>query len=136
VTAAPPNSLPNPSPESSATIPRTLHGEGALSEVLSHLDNASLLKIAKSRGINVSQESLLKPGTANNLLIQKIVNNFSPGDLQEFGSRYLESSRFQHQFPAQMTPEAWNVIALQNFFPEIKIPLAQLRRAAIAAQGR
>jgi hypothetical protein len=35
-----------------------------------------------------------------------------------------------------MTPEAWNVIALQNFFPEIKIPLAQLCRVAIAAQGR
>jgi hypothetical protein len=133
VAASPANTLPNPSPEAAATIPRTLSGESALGQVLSRLDNASLLRIAKSRGINVSQESLLKPGTGNNLLIRKISNDFSPDELQEFGARYLENSRFQHQFPSDMSPEHWSVIALQSYFPDVKVPLAALRRAALAA---
>ncbi len=118
---------------SGAGLPRTLSGESALGQVLSRLDNASLLRIARSRAINVSQESLLKPGTANNLLINKIANDFSPDELQEFAARHLEASRFQHQFPSDMTPENWSVIALQHYFPSIKLPLTALRRAALAA---
>ena len=98
-TTAPPSTLPNPSPEASATIPRTLHGEGALSEVLSHLDQPSLLKIAKSRGINVTQESLLKPGTANNLLIRKIVNNFSPATYRNLDRATWKAPDSNTSFP-------------------------------------
>ena len=124
VTPSAASTLPNPSPEAAATIPRTLSGESALGQVLSRLDNASLLRIAKSRGINVSQESLLKPGTANNL------------ELQEFGARYLENSRFQHQFSSQMTPEAWSTIATQTYFPQVRLPqtvLARTQKAMSAA---
>jgi hypothetical protein len=126
------NTLQNPSSAAAATIPRTLSGESALSQILSRLDNASLLRIARSRGIDVRQESLLKPGTANNLLINKIANDFSPDELQEFGARYLENSRFQHQFSNQMTPEAWSTVAMKSYFPDVKIPQTVLGRTAKA----
>lgn len=132
---APTNGLPNPSPEAAATIPRTLSGEGALAEVLTRLDNQSLMKIAKSRGISIAQEAQLKPGVANNLLIRKISADFSPDELSEFRSKYLETNRYQHEFPATMTPESWSTIALTNYFPNVRVPLTALRRAAIAAQG-
>jgi len=109
-----------------------MSGESALGQVLSRLDNASLLRIARSRGINVSQEALLKPGTANNLLINKIVNDFSPDELQEFGAQYLETSRFQHQFSSRMTPEAWSAVAMKTYFPDVKIPQTVLGRTRTA----
>jgi hypothetical protein len=128
VAPSPTSTLPNPSSAAAATIPRTLSGDSALSQILSRLDNASLLRIARSRGIDVRQESLLKPGTANNLLINKIANDFSPDELQEFGARYLENSRFQHQFSNQMTPEAWSTVAMKSYFPDVKIPQTVLGR--------
>lgn len=124
----PASSLPNPSPEAAATIPRTLSGEGALSQVLSQLSNADLLRIAKARGINVSREIVLKPGRANGLLINKIVGDFSPDELAEVRDTYLEHSRFQHQFSNQMTPEAWGAAATQTYFPDVKIPQTVLTR--------
>jgi hypothetical protein len=120
---------------SGAGLPRTLSGEGALAEVLTRLDNQSLIKIARSRGISVTQEAQLKPGVANNLLIRKISADFSPDELSEFRSKYLETNRYQHEFPATMTPESWSTIALTNYFPEVRVPLTALRRAAIAANG-
>jgi hypothetical protein len=136
VTPTQPSTLPNPSPEAASTIPRTLSGESALGQVLSRLDNASLLRIARSRGIDVRQESLLKPGTANNLLINKIANDFTPDELLEFSARYLENSRFQHQFSNQMTPEAWSTVAMKSYFPDVKLPqtvLARTQKAMTAA---
>jgi hypothetical protein len=114
-------------------ISNPLHGESALSDVLTKMDNPTLLKIAKSRGISVTQEQLLKPGTANPLLIKKIVSDFGPDELAEFSARTIESTRFQHTFP-EMPDENWRTIALQTYFPNVKIPLAQLRRAAISIQ--
>jgi hypothetical protein len=134
--SAQPNPQPNPSAAAAAAIPRTLSGDSALSQVLSRLDNASLIKIAKSRGISVTQESQLKPGVANNLLIQKIANDFSPDELQEFGSQYLENSRFVHQFSSQMPPEAWSAIAMQSYFPDVKIPQTVLARTQSAMSRR
>jgi hypothetical protein len=128
----PASSLPNPTPEASATIPRTLSGEGALSQVLSQLSNADLLRIAKSRGLNVSREMILKPGTANSLLISKIVNDFSPSELAEVRDTYLERTRFQHQFSSQMNPEAWSTAATQTYFPQVKIPQTVLARTRTA----
>lgn len=136
VTPSAASTLPNPSPEAAATIPRTLSGESALGQVLSRLDNASLLRIARSRGIDVRQEALLKAGTANGRLITKIAQDFSPDELQEFGARYLENSRFQHQFSSQMTPEAWSTIATQTYFPQVRLPqtvLARTQKAMSAA---
>jgi hypothetical protein len=131
-TAPSPSTLPNPSPQASATIPRTLSGEGALNAVLSRLDNANLIKLAKSRGISVTQEQQLKPGVANNLLINKISNDFSPDELTEFGQQYLENSRFAHQFSSQMPAEAWSTIAMKSYFPDVKIPQTVLQRTAAA----
>ena len=81
-----------------AGIPRTLSGESALRQVLTGQDNANLLKIAKGRGIDVTQESQLKPGVADTRIINKIVDDFSPNDLQELRDQYLENSRFRHAF--------------------------------------
>jgi hypothetical protein len=113
------------------TIPRTLSGDSALRQVLTGQDNANLLKIAKSRGINVTRESQLKPGTADNLLINKIVNDFSPDELSEIGAQYLENSRFRHSF-GNIGPEAWKTMSLQTYFPDMKIPATTLARAAKA----
>ena len=52
------------------------------------------------------------------------MNNFTQDDLQEFGSRYLESNRFQHQFPEQMPPEARSTIAMQDIFPRCENPIS------------
>lgn len=118
------------------TIPRTLSGDSALRQVLTGQDNANLLKIAKSRGLNVTRESQLKPGTADNLLVNKIVNDFSPDELSEISAQYLENNRFRHAF-GDIGPEAWKTMSLQTYFPEMKIPLAQLLRSrkAITTAG-
>jgi hypothetical protein len=74
---------PLPMPQTGGTIPRTLSGESALGQVLTGLDNRTLLKIAKSRGIDVTREAQLKPGVADQKVIKKIVDDFSPDELQD-----------------------------------------------------
>jgi hypothetical protein len=115
-------------------ITNPLHGESALSNLLTQLDNPTLLKIAKSRGISTSQLQTLKPGVANARLIKSIVDDFGPDELNEISAQALENNRFQHNF-GKVSDEAWRTMALQSYFPNIKIPLAQLRRAAISIQG-
>jgi hypothetical protein len=120
-----------------AGIPRTLSGDSALTQILTGQDNANLLKIAKSRGINVAKESQLKPGVADQLLIKKIQADMSPEELDEIGARYLENQRMGgHQF-GDVGPEAWKAMSLQTYFPDVKIPAAVLKRTgkAIAANG-
>jgi len=63
--------------------PRTLSGESALGQVLTGLDNKSLLKVARSRGIDVTKEAQLKPSMADNRIIKKIVADFSPDELAD-----------------------------------------------------
>jgi hypothetical protein len=115
-------------------ITNPLHGESALSNLLTQLDNPTLLKIAKSRGISTSQLQTLKPGVANTRLVKSIVSDFSPDELNEISAQTLENNRFQHNF-GKVSDEAWRTMALQSYFPNVKIPLAQLRRAAISIQG-
>ena len=112
---------------SGSTIPRTLNGDSALRQVLTGQDNANLLKIARSRGINVSQEAQLKPGVADNPLINKIVNDFGPDELDDIRDQYLENSRFRHAF-GNIGPEAWKTMSLQTYFPDLKIPATRLAR--------
>jgi hypothetical protein len=114
-----------------STIPRTLSGDSALRQILTGQDNANLLKIARSRGINVSQESQLKPGKADNLLINKIIDDFDQDELQEVRDQFLENSRFRHTF-GNIGPEAWKTMSLQTYFPDMKIPAAQIARTAKA----
>lgn len=117
-----------------STIPRTLSGDSALRQVLTGQDNANLLKIAKSRGINVTRESQLKPGTADNLIINKIINDFAPEELDEIGSQYLENSRFRHAF-GDIGPTAWKTMSLQTYFPDLKIPATQAARTRTAIEN-
>jgi hypothetical protein len=130
-----PQSAPTPTPEGAApsgtanALPQTLNGESALRQVLTGQDNANLLKIAKSRGINVTKEAALKPGTADNLLVNKIVDDFSPEELDEVRAQYLENTRFRHAF-GTVGPEAWKTMSLQTYFPDLKIPQAVLNRTS------
>lgn len=132
--AAPIGTDTNAPPPIGSTIPRTLAGDSALRQVLTGQDNANLLKIAKSRGINVTKEAQLKAGVADNLLINKIINDFSPDELQNARDTFLESRRNMHQF-GEIGPEAWKTMGVQTFFPDVKIPAAALKRtqAAIAS---
>jgi hypothetical protein len=129
-------------PGASESIPRTLSGESALRQVLTGQDNANLLKIARSRGINVSAESQLKPGVADNRLINKIIDDFSDDELDDFRSTFLQNGtdvkgriRFvggnAHDF-GPMPPEALNTLNMQTYFPDVKIPTAVLKRTAAA----
>jgi len=104
-----------------------MQGESALRQILSGQDNANLLKIARSRGINVSREALLKPGSANGPLIEKILNDFTPDELNEIRARYLESTRTMHNF-GDLSPEAWRTLNMQTYFPEVKVPQTVLNR--------
>lgn len=116
-------------------IPRTLSGESALRQVLTGQDNANLIKIAKSRGINIAQESQLKPGVADSRLINKIIEDFSDDELDGMRSQYLENNRMgKHNF-GDIGPEAWKTMGMQSYFPDVKIADAALRRtqSSIAA---
>jgi len=126
-TAEPPTAPSPTSREPLAPSEATLSGESALRKVLTGQDNANLMKIAKSRGINVSQESQLKPGVADNRLINKIVDDFSPEELQTMRDMYLENSRFKHNF-GDIGPEAWKALSMQSYFPDVKIPTTVLKR--------
>jgi hypothetical protein len=138
-----PGEQPTPTPEgappsaSMDTLPHTLNGDSALRQILTGQDNANLLKIAKSRGINVTKEAALKPGTADNLLVNKIIDDFSPDELEEIRAQHLENTRFRHSF-GDIGPEAWKTLSLQTYFPDLKIAQATLDRTtkAVAAQNR
>lgn len=117
-------------------IPRTLSGESALRQILTGQDNANLLKIARSRGIDVSEEAALKPGRADSKLIDKIIDSHSPEELDAVRDSYLENTRFRHQF-GDVGPEAWKTMSLQTYFPDVNISKAALARtkAAISQSG-
>lgn len=117
---------------SGTTIPRTLSGDSALTQILTGQDNANLLKIAKSRGINVTKESQLKPGVADKMLIDKIAADMTPDELDEIGAKYLENQRMGgHKF-GDVGSEAWKAMSLQTYFPDVKIPAAVLKRTQAA----
>lgn len=111
----------------------TLSGESALRQVLTGQDNANLMRIAKSRGINVTKEAQLKPGVADRLLVNKIIDDFSPDEMDEVGAKFTEASRFKHNF-GDVGSEAWKSMSMQTYFPDVKLPAAMIKRvnAAIA----
>jgi hypothetical protein len=127
--ASPAESLPTPA--SVENTPKTLNGESVLNQVLGGRDNATLLKVARSRGINVTKEAQLKAGVANKAIIGKIIDDFSPEELQEIRDQAIENNRFRHAF-GDIGEEAWNTMALQTYFPDIKIPASQLIRTKTA----
>jgi hypothetical protein len=126
-----------PSTSVNLDAPRTLSGEAALRQVLTGQDTDNLMKIAKSRGINVTQESQLRSGIAGPKLINKIIDDFSDDELDNLRSTYIENTRMgKHDF-GEIGPEAWKTMGLQTYFPDVKIPQAQLDRVAksIAKSG-
>lgn len=115
-----------------------LSGESALRDTLASVDSADLMKIAKSRGINVTQEAQLKPSIAGKRLIGKIADDFSPEELEEFRNNYLENERMavgrpgEHPLPHQfgdIGAEAQRTMKLQTYFPDVKIPGARMIRS-------
>ena len=124
------------SPAGTSTVPRTLSGESALRKVLTTQPNKTLLQIARSRGINVTQEAALKPTNAvNNRLINKIIDDFSDDELDNVRSTRLEQERNQAQFRQNVGKEANQVINLQTYFPELKVTQAALKRTATAMKN-
>lgn len=125
---------------STATLPRTLSGDAALREVLVTQPNKVLLQIARSRGLDVTPEAQLKPTNAvNNRIINKVVDDFSEDELDDFRSTHLEVGRMgRHDF-GDIGKEASQTLNLQTYFPDLKIPLAQvlrLRKAIASASAQ
>lgn len=113
-------------------MPRTLSGDSALRQILTGQDSANLMKIARSRGINVSQESQLRPSIAGPRLVNKIIDDFSPDELDDIRDQYIENTRMGHHDFGQIGPEAWKTMSLQSYFPDVKITQAALNRTAQA----
>jgi hypothetical protein len=126
-------------PATTSTVPRTPAGESVLNQVLTSLDNQWLMKIARSRGINISQEVQLKPGVANTRLIGKIMADFTPDELENARNTGIEVSRFkrapQDFADEDLAREAWHVKVLQTYFPDVKIPAAALKRVAATVEA-
>lgn len=125
---------------SPSTIPRTNSGEGVLNMALTSLDNKSLIKIAKSRGIDVTREVQLKPGAANNTLIKKIIDDFTPDELDEIRNMGIEIGRHAPVYNPNVTPEAaaeaWHYKVLTQFFPDVQIPKTMEARAQATIANR
>jgi len=129
---------PLPDFGSGAGVPRTMAGESVLNQVLTSLDNKTLLKVAKSRGISVTREAQLKPGVANDLIVKKIIDDFSPDELDEVRNIGLETSLNPAQHPdlgPKLGPEDWHNRVLGTFFPDVKIPAASLKRTQAAVDA-
>jgi hypothetical protein len=126
-----------------SSVPHTNSGEAVLTQALTALDNPTLLKVARSRGIDVTAEAQLKPGVADQRLIKKIINDFSDDELGEARNQGLEVSRNK---PLSVEPgpnatkaeikahedaqtEAWHLKVLSTFFPDVSVPKAMEARA-------
>ena len=127
-TAETPAPAETPAAGTGAGIPRTLSGDSALRQVLTGQDTPNLMKIAKSRGIDVTQESQLKPSLAGPRLISKIIDDFSPEELDNLGASYLENTRMgRHNF-GDIGAEANKTLSMQTYFPDVNVPLATTLR--------
>lgn len=133
-----PAAQPEPPKSVNADLPRTNSGEGVLNQALTSLDNATLLKVAKSRGLNVTKEAQLKAGAANGPLIKKIIDDFSPEELDDVRDKGIEASRNKPLPVDGATPEAaaeaWRSKVLQTFFPDVKVSAAMQTRVAKTLQ--
>lgn len=138
---------PVPSGEPAATpqtvnseAPRTNSGEGVLTQALTALDNKTLLKVARSRGIDVTKEAQLKPGSADATVIKKIIDDFSPDELDEVRNQGIEISRHKPVPPEGVSPEAgkeaWHYKVLNTFFPDVSITKAMAARAEATIAAR
>jgi GGDEF domain-containing protein len=122
-----------PSVSANLEIPRTNSGEGVLNQALTALDNKSLLKVARSRGIDVTKEAQLKAGKADATVVRKILDSFSEDELDEARNIGIEVSRNRPVQADGITPEAgkeaWHYKVLNTFFPDVSIPKSMTARA-------
>jgi hypothetical protein len=51
--------------------------------------------------------------------------------MDEIRGQYAENTRFRHSF-GDIGPEAWKVLSMQTFFPDVKLSTAALKRAQAA----
>lgn len=114
-------------------FPHTASGEIVLNQALTSLDNKTLLKIARSRGINVTAEAQLKPGMANTRIINKIIDDMSPEELADARDQGIEMSRNKPVQNPDISPEkaaeAWHYKVLNTFFPDVAMPKTMAARA-------
>jgi len=106
---------------------RFLAGDSALRQILGGQDNVNLMRIAKARGINTARESVLKPGKADPLLINKIIDDFSPTELDDIADMYDVVRRNKHQW-GDIGPDAQKTLSMQTYFPDVKVPQTVLKR--------
>ena len=134
VTDAPPSNPEFVEPARSAIGgPRQLNPESVTRTILEGFDNKTLIKIAKSRGINVTAEQQLKPTVGNGRVIGKIVDDMSQDELEEIRARYIENTR--QPLPKNIGPEAYRTAALSTYFPDLDLSNARLTRMGKAMLG-
>lgn len=143
--ATPPvsGSAPSPAaPSGPSTLPRVNSGEGVLNQALTSLDNKTLVKVAKSRGLDITAEAQLKPEMGNPRLIRKLMDSFTGDELDNARDMGIEISRNQpvesNGIPPEAAKEAWRYKVLNTFFPDVAMPKSMLARVGdtLAAQAK
>lgn len=137
--AAPP-AAEQPTTSQTSTLPRIQSGEGYLNQALTSLDSKTLLKIARSRGIDVTREAQLKPELATRGAIKKIIDDFKPEELDEIQGKGQQAELNKPAPGQEVTPqagkEAWRYKVLKTYFPDVDIPKAMESRAVATIAKR
>lgn len=125
--------LPQGEIQGPSTVPRVASGEAVLNQALTALDKPTLMRIAKSRGINTTQEANLMASKAEASLVKKIYADFSPEELDEVREVGLELSRDKAvpnpDISKEAAQEAWHYKVVKQFFPDVELPKAMVARA-------
>jgi hypothetical protein len=137
-----------------STNPRAIHGESALTQILTAQGEDNLGAIAKSRNVNTvptpeeyakildtakswrrqgeSMQAAVDRATRAHIM-NKIVDSMSPDDLDEIGRRYEANQKFTHNF-GDVPPEVMQTLGLKEYFPNVKLTKAAQARTAGAIQ--
>jgi hypothetical protein len=113
--------------------PRVVNPEIVTRGILEGFDNKTLVKIAKSRSINVTAEQQLKPTVGNGRIISKILDSMESQEKQEIYDRWVENTRMG--LPKNIGSEAYKTAALSTYFPDINLSNARLTRMGKAMLG-
>jgi hypothetical protein len=107
--------------------------ESVTRTILEGFDNKTLVKIARSRSIDITAEKQLKPTVGNGRIINKIVDDMKPAELKEIRDRWIENTR--QPLPKGIGPEAYRTAALSTYFPDIDLSNARMLRMGKAMMG-
>lgn len=115
------------------TIPLTRSGDIVINQALTALNKPTLLRIARARGINTTQEANLMASKAEASLVKKIGDSMTPDELDEARDVGLELSRNKPVQNPNISPEAaqeaWHYKVVKQFFPDVELPKAMEARA-------